>query len=110
MLPKPCSDNIHRSNFCPISLLNVDIKNLTKILACRLNSCIGTLIHPDQVGFMPSRQASDRIRKVTNLIHISKQRWIAAMVLSVDIKKAFDLVLWPANKWGQVEGASRRRN
>lgn len=61
MILKPNSDSTLWSNYRPISLLNLDIKLLAKILALRLNLIIGGLIHKDQVGFIPRRQASDNI-------------------------------------------------
>ena len=39
-------------NWRPISLLNCDLKLLTKILAKRLQKHIATIIHKDQTGFV----------------------------------------------------------
>ncbi|XP_077341251.1 IgGFc-binding protein-like [Lithobates pipiens] len=49
MIPKPNTDNSLWSNFRPISLLNLDIKLLAKVLALRLNPLIGRLINKDQI-------------------------------------------------------------
>lgn len=57
MIPKPQTDTTHWSNFCPISLINVELKILTKVLATRLNSGIGALVNYGQMGFMLNRQA-----------------------------------------------------
>ncbi|KAM9296797.1 TBC1 domain family member 24-like [Gastrophryne carolinensis] len=62
MIPKPEKDPLLTSNYRPISLLNQDVKLLAKILASRLNSFLGSLVHRDQSGFVPSRQASDNVR------------------------------------------------
>ncbi|KAF4146197.1 Reverse transcriptase (RNA-dependent DNA polymerase) [Phytophthora infestans] len=43
------------SNYRPISLLNVDAKLGPKILAYRLGSALGSLLHSDQYGFVPGR-------------------------------------------------------
>lgn len=105
MLPKPQTDDTIWSNYRPISLLNLDIKILAKIIASRLNNFIGQLIHRDQVGFIPIRQATDNIRRATLLSHIAKARRIPSCFLSLDIKKAFDTISWPymqytLSKWG----------
>lgn len=95
MIPKPQSDSSSWSNYRPISLLNLDIKLLAKILATRMNNIIGHLIHKDQTGFIPKRQAGDNIRQALLLIHAAKIRHIPACLVSLDIKKAFDSVTWP---------------
>lgn len=59
IIPKPEKDSSQIGNYRPISLINNDLKILTKILANRLASFIGLYIHKDQVGFIPGRQGPD---------------------------------------------------
>jgi hypothetical protein len=47
------------SDFMPISLLNISLKLLTKVLADRLQSVILKLIHKNQYGFIRSRTIQD---------------------------------------------------
>lgn len=105
MLPKPRSDLTSWTNYHPISLLNLDIKLLAKIIATLLNAIIGQLIHCDQTGFMPMRQAGDNIRRALLLIHSAKKRKIPTCLISLDIRKPFNSVSWPCmqyilQKWG----------
>lgn len=53
VIPKPGKDLC--SSYRPISLPNVDVKILTKVLANQLNRIILSLIHGDQTEFMPGK-------------------------------------------------------
>lgn len=77
-----------------ISLLNVDLKLFTKILVTRIAQQIQDIIHLDQVGFIPSREARVNTTKVLNLIHVASTAHTPSVFLSTDAKKAFDRVNW----------------
>nr|XP_014353548.1 PREDICTED: scavenger receptor cysteine-rich domain-containing group B protein-like [Latimeria chalumnae] len=67
-------DHTECANYWPISLINVDCKILTKILANRLGELIGSLVHSNQVGFVKWRLSSDNMRKLLDLIW-KADRW-----------------------------------
>lgn len=67
-IPKPSKDAGLIGNYRPISLINNDLKILTKVLANRLASFIGLYVHKDQVGFIPGRQGPDQVRRAVDLI------------------------------------------
>ena len=61
--PEPVND------YRPISLLNMDIKLLTKLLVDRLQLVILQLLHANQYGFIRSRTIQDCLAWSFDYIH-----------------------------------------
>lgn len=87
LLPKPHKDLKKVESYRPIARLNAGYKILTSILAKRLNSVIGCLIHPDQTGFIKNRQLRDNTRKVLNIIDFAVNKKIPMVLFSLTLKK-----------------------
>lgn len=105
MIPKSALDALDPQAYRPISLLNEDMKIPGRILGSRFNRYLHSLIHRDQVDFVPGLQAGDKVRKVVHLIHLLQCRKIPGFLLSIDIYKAFDSLSWDylryvLKRWG----------
>lgn len=100
MIPKPGKDSSEIGNNRPISLINNNLKLLTKILANCLTSFIASYIHKDQVGFIPGQKGPDQIRRGIDVVSLFQSGWDGGhpqegFLLSIDLQKAFDMISWP---------------
>lgn len=91
---KPDKDPTLPSSYRPISLINTDIKIISKALATRLETILPSIIHNDQTGFIKGRHSSNNIRRLLNLINISQNNQTNRIIVSLDAEKAFDKVNW----------------
>ena len=103
LISKPEKDNTHKKeNYRPISLVNIDVKILNRILANRIQQHIKKLMHHDQVGFF------NIWKSINELHHINKLKDNNHMVISIDAEKAFDKIQQPFMiQFSSVQSLSR---
>ena len=81
-------------NYRPISLVQVDVKVLSKALTYRLLHFIPDLIHPDQKSFVKGRSIHHHIRFLADTQDLITSQEEEAYALFLDFEKAFDRVSW----------------
>ena len=82
------------SNWRPISLLNVNYKIVTKILAERLKPLLPKIIHPDQKVYVNGRNITEANQLLQYVIAYSEEKKINSSIIFLDYQKAFDRVGW----------------
>ena len=76
-------------NYRPISLLNVDIKIITRALAKTLAKVVGKLISRSQRG-LPGRHISTNLHILQDLIDFINKNGLYCALIFLDQEKAFD--------------------
>ena len=87
LIEKKDRDKRYIKNWRPISLLNVDAKILSKVLATRMKRVIHKLIGNEQSAYVPGRHITDAIGSVSDLLYYADQNNLDGYLVSVDMKK-----------------------
>lgn len=83
------------SSYRPVSVLNLSLKIIAKVLASRLEKFLPSIAVIDQSGFIKGRYSAHNIRHLLNLTQRSSVFSSDAMVISLDAEKVFDQLEWP---------------
>jgi len=91
----PKSDHPSSYNdFRPISLCNLVYKIIAKVISTWIKPVMERNLSPEQLGFLKGRRIHDAIgvthKSIHNIFHKKKK----AMIMKIDLKKAFDSVDW----------------
>ncbi len=87
-------DTLLLKNYRPISLTNYDYKILCFILANRMQSVLGDIIHDDQTGYIKNRFIGTNARLLEDYFDHCENFKIPGILLFLDFEKAFDSVEW----------------
>ena len=90
LIEKKDRDKRYIKNWRPISLLNVDIKILSKALAKRLKEVLPCLISAQQTAHVQNRNIGESGRLISDIIEIANTRQMEGFLVTMDVEKAFD--------------------
>ena len=94
MILKPYKGTTRKENYRLISLMNINIKIVTNILANWIKQNIKRITYHDQIGFITGMQGWYNIKKSINLIHHIK-RMEDKNHDTLDAEKAFERIQYP---------------
>ena len=94
LIEKKDQDRCDRKNWPPISLLNVDAKIASKVIAERMKRLLPDLTHNNQSGYIPGRSIGENIRSILDIIYYKKAKNLPGILLFTDFEKAFDSLEW----------------
>ena len=89
LIPKEDGSLLELSNWRPVTLLNVDCKVATKVIAKRMESSLPNLVHSDQTRFIKGRYTGQNIRLIIDIMDHTKSQNIPGILLSLDFQKSF---------------------
>ena len=90
LIEKKDRDKRYIKNWRPISLLNVDIKILSKALAKRLKEVLPCLISAQQTAYVQNRNIGESGRLISDIIEIANTLQMEGFLVTMDVEKAFD--------------------
>lgn len=93
LIYKEGNDSVLPCSYRPISLLKVDYKIFTALMAERLRKCISEIIHPEQIDFVPKSFMKDNVPFVINAVELVKNRDTKACLCFWTLKKLLIIFL-----------------
>ena len=93
LIPK-IDETMTWNSFRPISICNFIYKILTKIITKRIKGGLWRCIDLEQFKFLYGRQILDTIATTQQTLHNIKVKKMEALVLKLDLVKAYDRVNW----------------
>ena len=91
-MKKKDKDKRYIQNWRPLTLLNTDVKSLSKTLIQRLKKTFSFLISANQSAYVDGRFISKDGKLISDLLEISDTLKLDGLLATIDIQKAFDSV------------------
>ena len=92
MIDKKGKDRMFLENWRPISLINVDSKIATKVIAKRIKNVLPDIIHSNQSGFIKGRFIGETARSILDIIAHTELSKLPGVLLFINFEKAFDSI------------------
>ena len=93
-IEKSGKDRTLLENWRPISLVIVDTKIMSKVIAARVKKVLPSIIHYNQTGYVKDRFIGEAMRSIVDIMDFTDKENIPGSLLFIDFQKAFDSVEW----------------
>ena len=94
LIEKRGKDRSLLENWRPISLVNVDAKIMSKVIATRIKNVLTSIIYHNQTGFIKDRYIGETVRSIFDIIDYTVDENIPGLLIFIDFQKAFDSLEW----------------
>ena len=95
LIEKKDKDKRMIKNWRPISLINVDAKIASKVLALRMQKVLASITNYDQTAYVRGRYIGELIRLVSDILDFTEENSTGGILFSADFEKAFDSIEHP---------------
>jgi len=92
LILKKDKDPLELKSWRPISLMNVDVKILSKVLTARLEKVAASLVGEDQHAFVKGRNIHHGTRLMQQAIESLERSKEKGAIIAIDFRKAFDTI------------------
>ena len=86
LIEKKEKDRSFLENWRPISLINVDTKIMTKVIASRIKNVLPDIIHPNQTGYVKDRFIGETIQSIYDVMDFAVKENIPGLMLFIDFQ------------------------
>ena len=93
LIEKKGKDRNYLENWRPISLINVDAKIASKVIAARIIKVLPEIIHTNRTGYVKDRFIGEAARSIIDVMEYTEQN-TPGILLFIDFEKAFDSIDW----------------
>ena len=94
LIEKKGKDRTLLENWRPISLVNVDAKLMSKVVANRIKKVLPCIIHYNQTGYVQDRYIGETVRFIFDIMEFTVNENVPGMLIFIDFQKAFDSLEW----------------
>ena len=94
LIEKKGKDRLLLENWRPISLVNVDAKIMSKVIATRIKNVLPYIIHHNQTGYVQDRYIGETVRSVFDVMDFTLKENVPGLLIFIDFQKAFNSLEW----------------